>query len=252
MLITKYSPLTESQTKEAETLFEAAVKAEERGEHDLALQLFHHAAETDSSSPAPRFRIALLHFSQGKWHEAIAAAQLVAEQWPNTDVYPIVGRSYLELGHLGRAERAFRKSLAIKQEPWTWVFLSDVLSRSGRAEEAIECLRNAIKLDSNYEEAHFNIGYQFKLLGQNARAETHLRRAIELAPNYARAYAELGSILITRKSGIEEGVQLLKKSIRLDPAYGLSRLSLGERLLAAEEAQGRQLAGGGATGRHPR
>ena len=70
-----------------------------------------------------------------------------------------------------------------------------MLGRLKRNEEAEECLRKALKVDPNYEEAHYNLGYIYRLNGKAKLAEKHLRRAIEIDRKYSLAYAELGQLL---------------------------------------------------------
>ena len=70
------------------------------------------------------------------------------------------------------------------------------LDRLGRHDEAEECLRKALEVDPDYDEAHYNLGYNYKKEGKFALAEKHLRRAIEIDPKYAQAYAELGALLL--------------------------------------------------------
>ena len=98
------------------------------------------------------------------------------------------------------------------------------------------CLRRAIKLDPEYEEAHYNLGCGYRLRRQYSRAERHLRRAIEIDLAYSLAYAELGWSLLCHRKGVvhteevAESIRLLKKSIKLDPDYGWSRLYLANAL----------------------
>jgi superkiller protein 3 len=94
----------------------------------------------------------------------------------------------------------------------------------------MHCLRKALWLDPNYEEAHYNLGCEYSLRKQYARAEKHLRRALEIDPKYALAYAELGWVFLRRKKELGETIRMLKKSIRLNPDYGWSRIYLANAL----------------------
>jgi len=105
------------------------------------------------------------------------------------------------------------------------VLLSDVLGRVGRNEESEECLRQAFKIDPDYEEAHYNLGCMYKLKGKLALAEKHLRKAIAIDRKYSRAYAELGYVLM-KKGRPKEAVKVLRTSVRYGPDYGWSRLYL--------------------------
>jgi tetratricopeptide (TPR) repeat protein len=245
-----------SQDDKAQRLFDAASKAEDEGNLSKALRLYKKVAEIDKNAPHPIVMIASVLCDQGQWKVAIQAARKVTRRWPHSRgahlAYSIMGDCYREQRQFLRAERAYRQALVIKPQPWTWVLLSNVLLRLGRDDESITCLQNALKVDPDYEEAHYNLGVEYKLRGQYARAEKHLRRAIEIDPDYAIAYAELGFILIRHKKGVRdkikatEAIRLLKKSIKLYPNYGWSRVYLanalwGVRKLKAADEQYRKV-----------
>jgi tetratricopeptide (TPR) repeat protein len=225
----------------AQKILDAAILAEEEGQYSKALRLYERSS-TVNNNPASRLRWASLLYDQGRWKEAISVARQVTRRWPAIYLaHSLIGRCYVKVGHLLKAERAFRQSLVAKPKPSTWVFLSDVLSRLGRENESIGCLRSALALDPEYEEAHYNLGCIYKLRGKQALAERHLRRAIEIDPKYALAYAELGDVLLRFENRVKEAVTLLQKSIRLNPDYGWSRGYLAialwkrRRLKAADE-----------------
>src|SRR5690349_15148008 len=185
-----------SQADKAQKLFETAMQAEDAGDLKKALRLYQKVADIDNRSPIIKLAIASVLFHLGKWQDAIKVARKIPKNWHSSShVYALIARSYQELGHLLRAERAYRQSLAKEPRPGTWVLLGHVLMRLDRDDESIACLQNALKLDPNYEEAHYNLGLEYNLFGQYARAEKHFRRAIEIDPKYSIAYAELGFIL---------------------------------------------------------
>jgi len=85
-----------------------------------------------------------------------------------------------------------------------------------RNEEAEECFRKALKVDPDYEEAHYNLGYIYRWNGRKKLAEKHFRRAIAIDRKYALAYAQLGQVLAGSALKIEPGIgRAPKKSYRL-------------------------------------
>ena len=228
--------------EKAQEVFEAAVQAEEAGDSDTALRLYKRASLIDPKAPQPKMRLASLLYDLGKWKRAIGVAHQLTKRWPRF-FYPyiVIARSYAELGHWTMAERFYRQSLAIKQQPWTWLLLGSALDRLERHDEAEECLRKALKVDPDYDEAHYNLGYIYRKKGQFALAEQHLRRAIEIDPKYALAYAELGALLAGQEDRIREAIGYLRSAIDLDPNDGWSRAYLANalyrrrRLKAAED-----------------
>jgi tetratricopeptide (TPR) repeat protein len=220
----------ESPDDKAQRLFDAAIIAEEvEGDLNKALELYREVAELDKDHPHPVLGIADILRDQSQWKEAIQAARKVTKRWPNSrgafHAYLIIGDCYHTQRQFRRAERAYRQALEIEQSPWPWVLLSSVLVPLDREGEAITCLQNALKIDPDYEEAHYNLGVAYGLRRQYIRAEKHLRRAIEIDPKYALAYTELASTLLVHKMRVHhnakalEAIRLLKKSIKLNPDY---------------------------------
>ena len=193
------------------------------------------------------FEAVILAEEAGDWKEAIRVGRRITKRQPRAhQAYCVIARGYAELGRWKMAERFYRRSLAIKQEPWTWLLLGWALDRLRRHDEAEECLREALKVDPDYDEAHYNLGYNYRKEAKFDLAENHLRRAIEIDPNYALAYAELGALLVGQKNRIREAAGYLKSAVDHNPNDGWSRAYLANALwklrkLKAAEEQYRRL-----------
>lgn len=233
--------------EKAQEVFEAAVQAEEAGDSDTAIRLYEQSSVLAPQHPLPLLRLAFLLSKLGSWKQVIRIGRQVTKRHPQApQAYCVIARSYAELGRWKMAERFYRQSLAIKQEPWTWLLLGTALDRLGRHDEAEECLRKALKVDPDYEEAHYNLGYIHKKKGNFALAEKHLRRAIEIDPKYAFAFAQLGELLAGQKNRTKEAVRCLSNAVDLDPNDGWSMAFLANELwklrrLKAAEDQHRRL-----------
>src|SRR5215216_6205288 len=119
------------------------------------------------------------------------------------------------------AERFYSRALAIKEDPNILLFHGFVLSELERNDEAEECLRKALKLDPDNEESHYTLGRVYRTKGKLDAAEKQLKRAIEINPRYAFAYAELGKLLV--KDRPKEATSLLMKAVDYNPNDGWSR-----------------------------
>ncbi|MGH7943506.1 MAG: tetratricopeptide repeat protein [Opitutaceae bacterium] len=72
--------------------------------------------------------------------------------------------------------------------------LASALFQAGRAAEAIEHYRAAIRLQPSYAEAHFNLGLVLSRLGRSAEAITAYAEAVRLRPDDERAKGELARL----------------------------------------------------------
>ena len=219
------------ENQKAQEIFDAGILAEEAGDAQEALRLYEQASGVDPTAPHPRLRLASLLYDEGQWKDAIRVARQLTKRWPRVHLaYWVIARSYAELGRWMMAERFYRQSLAIKQSPIAWVLLSSILNRLGRIDERDECLRKALRVDPDYEEAHYNLGCIYRLRGNLARAEKHLKRAIEIDPKYALAHAELGQLLSGQKGRTKEAARLLRRAVNYDPNDRWSRAYLANAL----------------------
>src|ERR1700682_6370856 len=160
----------------SQEVFDAAIAAEEAGYSAKALRLYEKASDINPAAYPIGLRWASLLYDEARWKEAIRVARQMIRKRPQLySAHWIIARSNIELGRWSLAERMYRESLAIKQSPTTWVLISSLPPRRKRNDEAEECLRKALKVDPDYEEAHYHLGYIYRLKGKFKLAEKHLR-----------------------------------------------------------------------------
>ena len=90
------------------------------------------------------------------------------------------------------------------------------LMRSGRREEAIGAIEQAIECEPDFDEAHLNLGLW--LMDEDPeQARTCIERALELDPEWTANYSGAASYAL--KSGdYGEAMRLAEEGLRLDPA----------------------------------
>ena len=100
----------------------------------------------------------------------------------------------LSLGLLDEAEQLINDALAMNQlYPRSFLVLGHIKILRNRPEDALAPLQEALRLDSNYARAHYELAFALNRLGNKTGARTHMDVAAELQPgNYAKAAAELG------------------------------------------------------------
>jgi Flp pilus assembly protein TadD len=65
----------------------------------------------------------------------------------------------------------------------------------GKAAEATEHYREALRLNADNPEAHFNLALALLSLGKRDDATAHLTEAVRLKPDYQAAQTQLNSLL---------------------------------------------------------
>ncbi len=93
----------------------------------------------------------------------------------------------------------------------------------GRFEEAITAHRKALELKPDYHKAWNNLGIAYRESNQYDEAKKCFERAIELDETYAFAYACLGTLYIYRNEP-QEAIRILERAVTLNltiaTAYG--------------------------------
>ncbi|MFH1422875.1 MAG: tetratricopeptide repeat protein [Planctomycetota bacterium] len=87
---------------------------------------------------------------------------------------------------------------------WAYYRLAECLDKQKRTEEAIQSLRNALKIDSDFSLAHFSIGDIYYKLRKYDLAEIHFRDVNKSSPDYNRAQQYLEMIRIARASDVDK------------------------------------------------
>ena len=68
-------------------------------------------------------------------------------------------------------------------------------SADGKYREAAIQFLNALKVDKNYPEAHYELAQAYEHLGRSAEASAEFARTVELQPGNLKARVELGNLL---------------------------------------------------------
>ncbi len=101
-----------------------------------------------------------------------------------------------QAGRLAEAERLYRRSLAGNPKHADSLHLLGLVScQTGRFEDAVTLIRQAIRLESRLPAYHNNLASALKALGRFQEAADCCRRALAIKPDYAEARYNLGIVL---------------------------------------------------------
>ncbi|MBN2193540.1 MAG: tetratricopeptide repeat protein, partial [Polyangiaceae bacterium] len=155
--------------------------------------------------------------------------------------YYNLGNAYLSMGDLHRAIEAFRAALEFAKSPrasaqrvdvaLTLARLGQALYRSGRADEALRLLEDAVRRFPRSGEVHLNLGvFMTNHARKYARAVVHVRKAIELGLDTSLAHSDLAALLANMGRYLEGLVECRRAIERLHD--GRSRFRVSDYYLA--------------------
>src|SRR5205823_12681569 len=85
--------------------------------------------------------------------------------------------------HYEKAQAAFEKALS--REPLqieTRVYMANLLTDTGKVEEAVPLLREALRANPNHAEVHWELGYAYRFAGMLKESAEECERARQLDP----------------------------------------------------------------------
>jgi Tfp pilus assembly protein PilF len=223
-------------------------------------------SETPAPAPPARAELGAALFEAGLSKEAEAELRAAIDLNPtDTDSVVRLARVYLARKEIPAAGRTLEASVARGNDPApVYALLADVYEQSGHVENAIPAMRLAIQRDPQSEKYRFEyavlltnsnapgaavirleeslksfpsssrlwfaLGFANFKLDKNEEAERALRKAIELDPKFAAAFAYLG--LIRAKTGAYgEAISLYESALRADPKLAVVHHLIADSML---------------------
>jgi tetratricopeptide (TPR) repeat protein len=177
-----------------------AVQDKVTGQLISELQLTLSPTEAERLKPEAAVNpLAYEYFLQGldfhgqhKFPLAIEMLEKSTEIDPNyAPAWAYLGASYtsdaaFELGgreQYRRAQAAYERALAIRPHLLdAQMFLANLLIDTGKVEQAVPLLRDALKTNDNYAAAHWELGYAYRFAGMLDESVAECERARQLAP----------------------------------------------------------------------
>jgi tetratricopeptide (TPR) repeat protein len=181
-----------------------------RESYDLALEIIEVGLRHVPHSAALHGMRGVVHAQLGDLARATENFEAASRLRPDRPLGGI-GRS-LALQQTGQIEESIvvlrEEAARHPRDAPTLFLLAQALIRGGlapggpAAREAETALRRAVELAPDFAEAHAELGKLCLKIGESARAVTHLRRAIALAPSDRTATYSL--LLALRQAGLED------------------------------------------------
>ena len=166
------------------------------------------------------------------WPEATAVAREAVQKYPeDRGLKMVLAGQEADMGEADRAVAAVKSLLkGTPEDREVYIALAQIQSRLKRYKDAEESIAQAEKLSTKTEEkdyAHFVAGSIFERQKKYDQAEEAFKRVLANDPTNAVALNYLGYMLVDRGVRVEEGLNLIKKAVELDPQNGAYLDSLG-------------------------
>jgi superkiller protein 3 len=196
------------------------------------------AAALDPSNAESVVRLARVHLARkdipaaGRTLEAAVARGIDA-----APIYALLSEVYEQSGHPENAIPAMR--LAIQRDPQSEKYrfaYGILLTNTSAPAAAVIRLEEALKTFPTSPRLWFALGLAHYKNNINDKAESALKRAAELDPKFAPAFAYLGMVRI-QLGNYAEGVGFYEKALQVDPKLAVVHYLIADALLKQPDAE---------------
>ena len=133
-------------------------------------------------------------------------------------------------GNVPAAEANFRKAIELSPNYSMAYMWYGLLLRDRDPGKQLEMFRKALELDPLSPVVNVNIASALRAAGRPEEAVERCRRAIEIEPGLANAYALLSQIYADELNQPDEAVRYQRKAVEADPGNLGERVALAQRL----------------------
>lgn len=175
---------------------------------DWARPELERLAASDPRNPLYPYWLGRIDYDLMQFTAAIAHFQKAHSLDPFfMKVYDNLGLCYEAVGQYDNAIRTYQDAVRLNRtrtpiSPWPPLNLGALLIKLGRLEEAEASLRESLRYDPKFSQAHYQLGLLLEKQKKDQEAIEELRLAAALDPAYAEPHYVLGRIY--RRSGETE------------------------------------------------
>ena len=190
----------------------------DQGQKDMAERVLREASTTIADNPAGYEMLGDFYLTQGDLSKAAAEFEALHAKHPKE---LSVTKTYVNvLLFQNRLDDAVHLTDAILKDspsdPDGLTYRGEILTRQGKASDAIPILESAVKSAPNSAFAHFQLGVAYAANGNLGQAQSEWQQASTLRPNMVEPQRAL-AMLAARKSDPTSLVQSSEQLMRLEP-----------------------------------
>ena len=223
-----------------------------QGRLQEAEQSFKHAVALDPNFAMAYRSLGQLLLSTGRTKQSVEQLErAVALQPQDSIVHASLAQAYSALGERDRADDAARQSQAYRAvvhapdpvraeilamatgSPFLFTRAKDYYYQSMYAQALPDFLLVARALP-NDPQVQVYIGSTYRRMNEPVPAETHLKKALDIDPNYVPALSEVGFLTMLQKR-LDESLAYLRRADELEPNHPTINKRLGNVLVWQEK-----------------
>lgn len=114
---------------------------------------------------------------------------------------------------------------AYKKLPEYWFYLGYFLSETSAFKDAIDVLKEAVRQNPGFADAHYYLGAAYEKSKMDAKASEAYMKAVKAAPDFSDAYFRLG-MTYGKMGKYRDAVEALKEAVKLEPEYAEAHYNL--------------------------
>ncbi len=214
----------------AKTYIETGNTLKEQGKLDQAIANYQQALKIEPNNALAYNQMGEIYVQQGKLDAAIAACQNAIKIKPNlAAAYKNLGNALQAGGKIEEAIRAYSKAVEIDpQFAEAYANLGSMLGMQGQMEKAIAYFQKALEIKPNIAAVHWNLGNALNKVKRVSEAIACWRRAAEYNPQQfsAEAINDRGS-MCAQAGKFAEAMDNYQRAIQIKPEFALAYLNLG-------------------------
>lgn len=137
------------------------------------------------------------------------------------------GAAAFQRKEFDKAIGLFQMGLSVEcsmSTPTVYIMISNCYSQKGDYDSAIEWRNKALEITEDSEN-YLNLGMIYRIKQDDETAEKMFRKALDLDPDSAPAYASLGALCITHDR-IDEALALFEEAEAINPRSGIIQADL--------------------------
>jgi beta-barrel assembly-enhancing protease len=164
----------------------------ERPGREAVIQEYEKLAQKNQQIPETRHLLGFAQLLQGQLPEAQRNLELAQQLKPNNPgLQRDLGRLYSEIGDFASSRQAFDRAVALDPaEPLTFIYLGEMLEKSGDLRGAAGAYINAQNLAPLWERPPYRLGMVYGKLGRPGDGYYYLGRSFVLQDEDERAIAD--------------------------------------------------------------